>query len=92
VLTRLAHLQPLDPASPLFGSFKHPGRLMEELRAPYALAAHDAAGPRFGRGLPETLRHFCISSLLSRGAPLLYVAQQSGHSARNARPAGTSRW
>jgi integrase len=31
---------------------------------------------------PETLRHSCISSLLSRGAPLLYVAQQSGHRAR----------
>jgi len=29
---------------------------------------------------PEVLQHTCISLLLSRGAPLLQVAQQTGHS------------
>jgi integrase len=38
------------------------------------------AGVRFRPA--ETLRHACISSLLSRGAPLLAVAAQTGHSPR----------
>jgi len=50
-------------------------------RAAYALAPHAHAGQGAPRP-PETLRHSCISSLLSRGGPLLCVAQQSGHSPR----------
>jgi integrase len=81
VLERLGQLTPLDPAAPLFGSLKHPGRLMEE-REMHTLWRRTVARARVRPRPPETLRHSCISSLLSRGAPLLYAAQQSGHSAR----------
>jgi len=81
VLARLAQCVPLDPAAPLFGSLKHPGRPMEE-RELHTLWHRTLRRAQVGPRPPETLRHSCISSLLSRGAPLLYVAQQSGHSAR----------
>ena len=81
VLARLAQLVPLDLAAPLFGSFKHPGRPMEE-RELHTLWSRTLTRAKVRPRSPETLRHSCISSLLSRGAPLLYVAQQSGHSAR----------
>jgi integrase len=81
VLARLAQLVPLDQSAPLFGSLKHPGRTMEE-RELHTLWQRTLRRAQVRPRPPETLRHSCISSLLSRGAPLLYVAQQSGHSAR----------
>lgn len=81
VLARLAQLVPLDPAAPLFGSLKHPGRPMEE-RELHTLWSRTLIRAQVRPRPPETLRHSCISGLLSRGAPLLYVARQSGHSAR----------
>jgi integrase len=80
VLARLAQCVPLDPAAPLFGSLKHPGQPMEE-RELHTLWHRTLLRAQVRPRPPETLRHSCISSLLSRGAPLLYVAQQSGHSA-----------
>ena len=58
-----------------------PGRPMEE-RELHTLWHRTLTRARARPRLPETLRHSCISSLLSRGGPLLYVAQQSGHSPR----------
>jgi integrase len=81
VLPRLAQLVPLDATAPLFGSLKHPGRPMEE-RELHTLWHRTLTRARVRPRPPETLRHSCISSLLSRGGPLLYVAQQSGHSPR----------
>jgi integrase len=81
VLTRLGQFAAMDPTTPLFGSLKHPGRVMEE-RELHTLWRRTVARAKVRPRPPETLRHSCISSLLSRGAPLLYVAQQSGHSAR----------
>ena len=81
VLSRLAQLVPLDATAPLFGSLKHPGRPMEE-RELHTLWHRTLTRARVRPRPPETLRHSCISSLLSRGGPLLYVAQQSGHSPR----------
>ncbi len=78
---RLSRLVPLDPAAPLFGSLKHPGRPMEE-RELHTLWHRTLIRAQVRPRPPETLRHSCISSLRSRGAPLLYVAQQSGHGAR----------
>ena len=81
MLPRLAQLVPLDATAPLFGSLKHPGRPMEE-RELHTLWHRTLTRARVRPRPPETLRHSCISSLLSRGGPLLYVAQQSGHSPR----------
>ena len=81
VLARLAQLVSLDSSAPLFPSLKHPGRPMAEHEL-HALWQRTLARAKVRLGVPETLRHSCISSLLSRGAPLLYVAQQSGHSPR----------
>jgi integrase len=81
LLARLAQCVPLNPAAPLFGSLKHAGRPMEE-RELHTLWHRTLTRAKVRPRPPETLRHSCISSLLSRGAPLLCVAQQSGHSAR----------
>jgi len=81
VLPRLVQLVPLDATAPLFGSLKHPRRPMEE-RELHTLWHRTLARARVRPRPPETLRHSCISSLLSRGGPLLSVAQQSGHSPR----------
>jgi integrase len=80
VLARLARCVPLDPTAPLFPSLKHPGRPMEE-RELHTLWHRTVARAGVRLRPPETLRHSCISSLLSRGAPLLAVAAQTGHSA-----------
>jgi integrase len=81
VLAQLTQCVPLDPTSPLFPSLKRPGRPMEE-RELHTLWRRTVARARVRLRPPETLRHSCISSLLSRGAPLLAVAAQTGHSAR----------
>ena len=80
VLTRLGQFAALDPTAPLFDSLTLPGRPMEEGEL-HTLWRRTLARAKVRPRPPETLRHSCISSLLSRGAPLLYVAQQSGHSA-----------
>jgi hypothetical protein len=91
VLTRLAQLVPLDPASPLFGSLKHPGRLMEE-RELHTLWQRTMRRPQGSAAAPGDSPALLYLEPAVPRRPLLYVAQQSGHSARNARPAGTSRW
>ncbi len=81
VVTRLALLVHLDPSAPLFGSLKHPGRPMDE-RELHTLWRRTLARAKVRPRPPETLRHSCISILLSRNAPLLAVAAQTGHSAK----------
>jgi integrase len=81
VLARLGQRVPLDSTAPLFPSLRRPERAMEE-REMHTLWRRTLARAKVRPRPPETLRHSCISSLLSRGAPLLYTAQQSGHSAR----------
>ena len=78
VLNRLAHVVPLNPDAPLFGSIASPGHPMQEpeLRRWWSRALVQAkVRPR----TPENLRHTFVSILLSRGAPLLRVAAQAGH-------------
>jgi integrase len=81
VLARLTQCVPLDPSTPLFPSLKRPGRPMEE-RELHTLWRRTVARARVRLRRPETLWHSGISSLLSRGAPLLAVAAQTGHSPR----------
>ena len=59
-----------------------PSRTGRVRRRRHALWRRTLARAKVRPRVPETLRHSCISSLLSRGAPLLYVPQESGHSAR----------
>ena len=81
VVAQLERLMPIDPMAPLFGSLKHPGRPMEE-RELHSIWTRTVARAKVRHRSPETLRHSCISILLSRGAPLVYVAAQMGHSSR----------
>jgi integrase len=74
VPARLAQRVPLDPTAPLFPSLRRPGRAMEE-REMHTLWHRTLARAKVRPRPPETLRHSCISSLLSRGAPLLYTRQ-----------------
>ena len=79
VLDRLARVVPLNPDTPLFGSIANPGYPMQEpeLWRWWNRALTQAkVRPR----PPENLRHTFVSILLSRGAPLLLVAAQAGHS------------
>lgn len=55
-------------------------KLMEE-RELHTLWRRTVARARVRLRPPEPLGHSCVSSLLSRGAPLLAVAGQTGHSA-----------
>jgi integrase len=78
VLDRLDRVVPLNPAAPLFGSITKPGHPMQEpeLGRWWSRAlARTKVRPR----TPENLRHTFVSILLSRGAPLLQVAAQAGH-------------
>ena len=78
MLDRLARVVPLNPDAPLFGSIASPGHPMQEpeLRRWWSRALVQAkVRPR----TPENLRHTFVSILLSRGAPLLLVAAQAGH-------------
>jgi integrase len=78
VLDRLARVVPLNPDAPLFGSIVTPGTPMQEpeLWRGWSRALIQAkVRPR----TPENLRHTFVSILLSRGAPLLLVAAQAGH-------------
>jgi integrase len=78
VLDRLARVVPLNPDAPLFGSIANPGHPMQELelwRWWSRVLTQAKVRPR----TPENLRHTFVSILLSRGAPLLLVAAQAGH-------------
>jgi len=78
VLDRLARVVPLNPDAPLFGSIADPGHPMQEpeLWRWWSRALTQAkVRPR----TPENLRHTFVSIMLSRGAPLLLVAAQAGH-------------
>jgi integrase len=78
VLDRLARVVPLNPDAPLFGSIANPGHPMQELelwRWWSRVLTQVKVRPR----TPENLRHTFVSILLSRGAPLLLVAAQAGH-------------
>ncbi|HEX9749119.1 MAG TPA: hypothetical protein VGB86_12005, partial [Methylomirabilota bacterium] len=81
VLARLAQVVALDPGTPLFGSLARPGRFMDE-RELHTWWRRTIVKARVRYRPPETLRHSLISILLSRGAPILAVAAQSGHSPR----------
>ncbi len=78
MLDRLARVVPLNPDAPLFGSIANPGHPMQELelwRWWSRVLTQAKVRPR----TPENLRHTFVSILLSRGAPLLLVAAQAGH-------------
>jgi len=77
VLKELAHTVPMDVNAPLFPSLRQPGQPMEE----------NEMSPMWRRTLvrakvrprpAEHLRHTFASTLLSRNAPLLYVAKMGG--------------
>jgi len=78
MLDRLARVVPLNPDAPLFGSIANPGHPMQELelwRWWSRVLTQAKVRPR----TPESRRHTFVSILLSRGAPLLLVAAQAGH-------------
>jgi integrase len=79
VLERLARVVPLSPEAPLFGSLDHPGRPMDELEL-HKWWARTVTRAQVRRRPPENLRHSWVSALLSRGAPIPFVARQAGHS------------
>jgi integrase len=79
VLDRLAHVIPLDSQTPLFASVTEPMSPMDETEL-HRLWDRVIRRAKVRHRPPEVLRHTCISLLLSRGAPLLQVAQQTGHS------------
>lgn len=80
VLDRLMKVVPLDPDAPLFPSLKEPRRPLHEYELE-DLWDRVIAAAKVRRRTPETLRHSFVSTLLSRGAPPLLVANQTGHSA-----------
>jgi len=79
VLGRLAQITPLDSQAPLFPSISEPTSAMDETEL-HRLWDRVIRRAKVRPRPPEVLRHTCISVLLSRGAPLLQVAQQTGHS------------
>ena len=80
VLDRLAKVVPLNPDAPLFGSLANPGQPMQETEL-WKWWGRALARAKVRPRTPENLRHTFVSLLLSRGAPLLLVAAQAGHSA-----------
>jgi integrase len=79
VLDRLAKVVPLNPDAPLFGSIANPGHPMQELEL-WRWWSRALVQAKVRPRTPENLRHTFVSILLSRGAPLLLVAAQAGHS------------
>jgi len=79
ILDRLAKVVPLDPDAPLFGSLAAPGQPMQEAEL-WKWWGRALARAQVRPRTPENLRHTFVSLLLSRGAPLLLVAAQAGHS------------
>lgn len=79
VMSGLAKVAPLEPTVPLFGSPNNPMTPMDEAEL-HRLWGRVLTRAKVRPRPPEVLRHTCISILLSRGAPLLQVAQQTGHS------------
>ena len=80
VLDRLAKVVPLNPDAPLFGSIADPGQPMQESEL-WRWWGRVLTLAKVRPRTPETLRHTFVSLMLSRGAPLLLVASQAGHSA-----------
>jgi integrase len=78
VLDRLARVVPLNPDAPLFGSIANPGHPMQELEL-WRWWSRVLTQAKVRSRTPENLRHTFVSILLSRGAPLLLVAAQAGH-------------
>ena len=79
VLDRLARVVPLNPDAPLFGSIAEPGHPMQEPEL-WRWWSRALAQAKVRPRTPENLRHTFVSIMLSRGAPLLLVAAQAGHS------------
>ena len=79
VVERLTRVAALDATCPIFGSPSDPTQPMDE-RELHRLWRRTLIRAKVRPRPPEVLRHTCISTLLSRGAPLLQVAQQTGHS------------
>src|SRR5260370_6381857 len=78
MLDRLGRVVRLNPDAPLCGSIANAGHPMQELelwRWWSRVLTQAKVRPR----TPENLRHTFVSILLSRGAPLLLVAAQAGH-------------
>jgi integrase len=70
---------PFDLAAPLFPSLRDPQRPMDEGELRWLVERtlrRAGVRPRS----PEQFRHTFVSTLLTRRAPALYVARQSGHS------------
>lgn len=76
VLARVGAIVPLDPTAPLFPNAS--GRPYDEFHDIWRRAL-TRAKVRYRN--PHALRHSLISILLSRGAPLLLVAHQTGDTA-----------
>jgi integrase len=79
VLERLSRVRPLDDHAPLFPSLADPTQPMEE-RQLHRLWRRVLLRAKVRARPPETLRRSFVSGMLSRGAPLLLVARQTGHS------------
>jgi integrase len=78
VLDRLDRVVPLNPDVPLFGSIANSGHPMQEPEL-WRLWSRALTQAKVRPRTPENLRHTFVSILLSRGAPLLLVAAQAGH-------------
>lgn len=75
VVERLTKVATLDPTCPLFGSPTDPTQPMDE-RELHRLWRRALIRAKVRPRPPEVLRHTCISTLLSRGAPLLEVRSE----------------
>ena len=79
VLVELTRVVPLDLEAPLFSSLRDPQRPMDEGELTW-LTERTLRRAKVRPRSPEQFRHTFVSTLLSGGAPPLYVASQSGHS------------